>query len=89
MRLIESSRLGPNSSRKGFIEFLQVEMAQLLAQLFVLGTLLFAWNVFFAGRAACALCGNHPGTLARSGPRRYWLHVVIRSAKAFGLSRLL
>jgi len=34
-----------------FIEFLQVEMAQFVAQLFVASALLLAWNVFLrAGR---------------------------------------
>ena len=71
------------------IEFLQVEMAQLLAQLLVACALLFAWYVFFSGRAARALCGSHRDTLALPRSQGYLLHVVIKSANAFGFLRLL
>jgi hypothetical protein len=61
-------------------------MSQFFAQLFVFGALLFAWDVFFAGRA---LGGSHPDTLAHRSTLGYLPHVVIKSAKAFGFFRLL
>jgi hypothetical protein len=64
-------------------------VAQFVAQFFVACELLFAWNVFFAGRAGRALSRSHPDTLAHRGLLGYLPHVVINSANAFGFLRLL
>ncbi len=61
-------------------------MAQLFAQLFVFGALLFAGDVFFgAGLSAISFCGSHLDTLTHRGSHGYLLHDPIKSANTLGI----
>jgi hypothetical protein len=54
------------------VKILKIGFGQMIKRLFyagIFGALLFAWNVFFAGRSRCALCGSHRDTLALPNPK--------------------